>query len=206
MYSSSLPSPQPHPFPTQSSIASLLPRQPQRHLPRSRPSPPPPPQRRRRQISFRPVFQVPIPKPWPMYDSERPTLDKTMEFGYSFLEAAKPRFKDVLISSSSDWQKEDSRFAREPSNTCIIADSMMASFAVDVAGEAGIPIMCYHNACPSDLWAVLCVPKLIEAGEVPFQGSRTIILCAISNTQPLKDKTYKVTTTQPFLFFLSPIA
>ncbi|KAI8540041.1 hypothetical protein RHMOL_Rhmol09G0230500 [Rhododendron molle] len=99
------------------------------------------------------------------------SLDKTMEFGYSFLEVAKPRFKDVLISSS-DWQKaEDSdHVAGKSSIACIIADSMMASFAVDAADEVGIPIMCYHNACPSDLWAVLCVPKLIEAGEIPFQG------------------------------------
>ncbi|KAG5533465.1 hypothetical protein RHGRI_027591 [Rhododendron griersonianum] len=108
----------------------------------------------------------------PVLDSQRPTLDETTEFGFSFLEVAKPRFKDVLTSSSSDWQKaEDSdHVARKSSIACIIADSMMASFAVDVAGEAGIPIMCYHNACPSDFWAVLCVPKLIEAGEIPFQG------------------------------------
>ncbi|KAG5533461.1 hypothetical protein RHGRI_027587 [Rhododendron griersonianum] len=109
----------------------------------------------------------------PVPDSQG-SLDKTMEFGYSFLEVAKPRFKDVLISlsSSSDWQKAEGsdHVAGKSSIACIIADSMMASFAVDVAGEAGIPIMCNYNACPSDLWAVLCVPKLIEAGEIPFQG------------------------------------
>ncbi|KAG5533463.1 hypothetical protein RHGRI_027589 [Rhododendron griersonianum] len=107
----------------------------------------------------------------PVRDSQG-SLDKTLEFGFSFLEVAKPRFKDVLISSSSDWQKaEDSdHVAGKSSIACIIADSMMASFAVDVAGEAGIPIMCNYNACPSDFWAVLCVPKLIEAGEIPFQG------------------------------------
>ncbi|KAG5533462.1 hypothetical protein RHGRI_027588 [Rhododendron griersonianum] len=77
-----------------------------------------------------------------------------------------------MLSSSSDWQKAEDSYhvAGKSSIACIIADSMMASFAVDVAGEAGIPIMYCHSACPSDLWAVLCVPILIEAGEIPFQG------------------------------------
>ncbi|XP_058181836.1 7-deoxyloganetic acid glucosyl transferase-like [Rhododendron vialii] len=110
----------------------------------------------------------------PVRDSQG-SLDKTMEFGSSFLKVAKQRFKEVLISlsSSSDWQKaeEDSdHVAGKSSIACIIVDSMMASFAVDAAGEAGIPIMCNYNACPSDFWTVLCVPKLIEAGEIPFQG------------------------------------
>ncbi|KAH7847543.1 hypothetical protein Vadar_027386 [Vaccinium darrowii] len=78
------------------------------------------------------------------------------EFPVSFLEAAKPRFEDVLVAGKS-------------SITCIIVDVMMLSFAVDVAGQVGVPIMCHPNSCPSDLWAVRCVPKLIEAGEIPFQ-------------------------------------
>ncbi|KAI8540044.1 hypothetical protein RHMOL_Rhmol09G0230800 [Rhododendron molle] len=77
----------------------------------------------------------------PVRDSQG-SLDKTMEFGSSFLEVAKPRFKDVLISlSSSDWQKAEEDYSdhvtRKSSIACIIVDSMMASFAADVAGEAG---------------------------------------------------------------------
>lgn len=52
----------------------------------------------------------------------------------------------------------------------------MLNFALDLAGQIGVPIMCHPNSCPSDLWAVRCFPKLIEAGEIPFQGGDLDVL------------------------------
>ncbi|XP_073021174.1 7-deoxyloganetic acid glucosyltransferase-like [Primulina eburnea] len=52
--------------------------------------------------------------------------------------------------------------------TCIIADGIF-TFAPGVAGEIGVPLLYFDTISPCGLWAYLCLPKLIEAGEVPFK-------------------------------------
>ncbi|GKC21147.1 hypothetical protein Tco_1023297, partial [Tanacetum coccineum] len=42
------------------------------------------------------------------------------------------------------------------------------SFALDVADEVGVPVVYFETVSPCALWTYLCLPKLIEAGEVPF--------------------------------------
>ncbi|CAK9164453.1 unnamed protein product [Ilex paraguariensis] len=53
--------------------------------------------------------------------------------------------------------------------TCIIADGLF-SFAGGVAQQIGIPLIYFETISPCGLWIHLCVPKLIEAGELPFKG------------------------------------
>ncbi|XP_031485610.2 7-deoxyloganetic acid glucosyltransferase-like [Nymphaea colorata] len=54
-----------------------------------------------------------------------------------------------------------------PRISCLIADGIM-SFAIDVAGEFGIPSLLFRTSGAACFWVCLCVPKLVEAGELPF--------------------------------------
>lgn len=56
-----------------------------------------------------------------------------------------------------------------PQITCIIADGVM-SFAVDVAKEIGVPCILFRTVSASCFWAYSCIPRLIEAGHLPFKG------------------------------------
>ncbi|XP_057977516.1 7-deoxyloganetic acid glucosyl transferase-like [Malania oleifera] len=53
--------------------------------------------------------------------------------------------------------------------TCVVADGIFG-FAVDVAEEVGVPIIYFDTISPCGFWAYLCVPRLIAAGEIPFDG------------------------------------
>ncbi|XP_073126396.1 7-deoxyloganetic acid glucosyltransferase-like [Henckelia pumila] len=52
--------------------------------------------------------------------------------------------------------------------TCIIADGIF-TFAAGVAAEIGVPLLYFDTVSPCGFWTYLCLPKLIEAGEVPFK-------------------------------------
>ncbi|KAK6135857.1 hypothetical protein DH2020_030404 [Rehmannia glutinosa] len=52
--------------------------------------------------------------------------------------------------------------------TCIIADGIF-TFATDIATEIGVPLLYFDTISPCALWTYLCLPKLIEAGELPFK-------------------------------------
>ncbi|CAH9091230.1 unnamed protein product [Cuscuta epithymum] len=54
--------------------------------------------------------------------------------------------------------------------TCLVVDGIF-SFAVDVAEDAGVQLLYFDTISPCGLWSYMCVPKLIEAGELPFPGS-----------------------------------
>lgn len=54
--------------------------------------------------------------------------------------------------------------------TCLIADGIF-TFATDIAAEVGVPLLYFDTVSPCGFWSYLCLPKLIEAGEVPFKGS-----------------------------------
>lgn len=54
--------------------------------------------------------------------------------------------------------------------TCIVADGIMG-FAIDVGKEAGVPVIHFRTISACAVWAYWCVPQLIEAGELPFQGN-----------------------------------
>uniref|UniRef100_A0A7C9EK62 Glycosyltransferase n=1 Tax=Opuntia streptacantha TaxID=393608 RepID=A0A7C9EK62_OPUST len=62
----------------------------------------------------------------------------------------------------------ESRSIHNPPVTCLIADALLR-FAFHVANEAEVPAIGFTAVGACALWAFTCIPKLIEAGEVPFK-------------------------------------
>ncbi|KAF8397373.1 hypothetical protein HHK36_016286 [Tetracentron sinense] len=69
----------------------------------------------------------------------------------------KPLLRDLLLS-----------FPQDLPVTGIIADGIM-TFAIDVAQDLGIPIFIFRTCSACAFWAYRCIPKLIEAGDLPFE-------------------------------------
>ncbi|XP_058109350.1 7-deoxyloganetic acid glucosyltransferase-like [Magnolia sinica] len=70
----------------------------------------------------------------------------------------KPLFREMLIS----YCRSDDPI------TCIIADGIM-TFTIDVADELAIPIIAFRTISACSFWSYFCIPKLIQAGELPFK-------------------------------------
>ncbi|XP_077216052.1 7-deoxyloganetic acid glucosyltransferase-like [Tasmannia lanceolata] len=87
------------------------------------------------------------------------SLDRFLDIFDSLKANTKQLFREMLISGRSE---------SEPV-TCLIADGVM-TFTIDVAQEVGIPIIVCRTASACSFWSNLCIPRLIEEGEVPFQG------------------------------------
>ncbi|CAL5322580.1 unnamed protein product [Camellia sinensis] len=83
--------------------------------------------------------------------------DRFMDLFDSLETVTKPLFKEMLSSGIG-----------RPV-TCIIADGVL-SFSFEIAEEVGIPLMYFDTISPCGLWTYFCVPKLIDAGELPFEG------------------------------------
>ncbi|XP_008242273.1 PREDICTED: 7-deoxyloganetic acid glucosyltransferase-like [Prunus mume] len=77
----------------------------------------------------------------------------------------RPHFRELLKTISL---KAESNDALVPPPSCIVTDGLV-TFAFDVAEELGLPILSYNIPCPRYLWTCLCLPKLIENGQLPFQ-------------------------------------
>ncbi|CAI9091603.1 OLC1v1026675C1 [Oldenlandia corymbosa var. corymbosa] len=88
--------------------------------------------------------------------------DKFMELFDSLKAKTKPIFKDILTSDCLT-----AAGSRRPVDF-IIADGSLG-FTCDVANEIGIPIVYVRTISPCCLWVFFCLPKLIEAGELPFK-------------------------------------
>ncbi|OWM87454.1 hypothetical protein CDL15_Pgr022565 [Punica granatum] len=56
----------------------------------------------------------------------------------------------------------------QPPPTCIIADGFM-SFMIDAGEEFGLPVVMFRTISACCFWAYFCIPRLIEAGELPIQ-------------------------------------
>ncbi|XP_057510902.1 7-deoxyloganetic acid glucosyl transferase-like isoform X2 [Actinidia eriantha] len=91
--------------------------------------------------------------------------DKLMDFLHSFGTTAKPHFREFLISN-----RQQNSNPHKPIN-CIVADGLLIRFATDVAEELCIPIMCFRTSSTCNMWIYFCVPKLVQAGELPFKGT-----------------------------------
>ncbi|XVF08195.1 hypothetical protein REPUB_Repub06bG0205300 [Reevesia pubescens] len=73
----------------------------------------------------------------------------------------KPALLELLISLSH-------KAAAQPP-TCIIADGIMSSSAIDAAEEFGIPVLAFRTYSACCTWTYFHLLKLIEEGEVPLQ-------------------------------------
>ncbi|KAH7840146.1 hypothetical protein Vadar_013214 [Vaccinium darrowii] len=91
--------------------------------------------------------------------------DKVGELFRSFRVTAKPLLRELLRSDPV----RDSDSGRKRIS-CIIADGAM-SIATDVGEEIGIPVIFFRTTSACYFWAFFCGPKLIESGEIPFQGN-----------------------------------
>lgn len=67
-----------------------------------------------------------------------------------------------------EWLLPESRSTHKSPVTCLIADVLL-TFAFDVANEAEVPVIEFRAMGACAIWAFFCIPKLIEAGEVPFK-------------------------------------
>uniref|UniRef100_A0A5B7A2E3 Glycosyltransferase n=1 Tax=Davidia involucrata TaxID=16924 RepID=A0A5B7A2E3_DAVIN len=86
-----------------------------------------------------------------------------MELFGSLKTTTKPLFRELLTSGDLSSDK------RRPV-TCIIADGIL-SFTLDVGKEIGIPVIYSRTISACCLWVFFSIPKLIEAGELPFKGT-----------------------------------
>ncbi|KAF8008941.1 hypothetical protein BT93_J0056 [Corymbia citriodora subsp. variegata] len=77
--------------------------------------------------------------------------------------ATRPVFGEMLLSGRL-------RSASGTPVMCVIADGLL-TFAVDFAKEIGVRCFLFRTTSAACFWANLCIPKLIEAGELPFKGN-----------------------------------
>ncbi|XAR65881.1 7-deoxyloganetin glucosyltransferase [Bertholletia excelsa] len=89
--------------------------------------------------------------------------DRFMELFDGLEAVTRPLFKAMLTSG------DQSSAYRRPV-TCIIADGVL-NFTLPVAEEVGIPLIYFDTISPCGLWTYFCLPKLIDAGELPFKGN-----------------------------------
>ncbi|KAL0382125.1 UNVERIFIED_CONTAM: 7-deoxyloganetic acid glucosyl transferase [Sesamum calycinum] len=89
------------------------------------------------------------------------TGDRVKELFDSINVTTKPQFRNVLKSRAL------SSNGRAPL-TCIIADGIM-SFTIDIAQDFGLPTILFRPFSATCFWTLFCVPKLIQAGELPLK-------------------------------------
>ncbi|KAG6433249.1 hypothetical protein SASPL_104857 [Salvia splendens] len=56
------------------------------------------------------------------------------------------------------------------SPTCVVADGLL-TFATDIAAQARAPLLYFDTISPSAIWTYMCLPKLIQLGDLPFKGA-----------------------------------
>ena len=77
--------------------------------------------------------------------------------------ATKSGLRQLLVSLSR-------KAGRQQHPTCIIADGLLSSSAIDAGEEFGIPVLAFRTFSACSIWTYFHLLKLIEEGEVPFQG------------------------------------
>ncbi|KAH7515067.1 hypothetical protein FEM48_Zijuj11G0156700 [Ziziphus jujuba var. spinosa] len=101
-----------------------------------------------------------------MPDEDDQPRSLTFNFFYGLKYQAREHLKELIGTLS-----RRSENAQSPPITCIIGDGSV-SFPVDVAEELGIPVIsfCCHSA--HYLLANICIPKLIEDGQLPYHEEK----------------------------------
>ncbi|XP_068636147.1 7-deoxyloganetic acid glucosyltransferase-like isoform X2 [Aristolochia californica] len=85
---------------------------------------------------------------------------RVMELWESMRTRTKPLLREMLSSS----------LGGPDAVTCIIADGIV-SFTSDIGRELDIPTFVFRTVSASCTWSYLCIPNLIQAGELPFQDA-----------------------------------
>ncbi|KAL2938840.1 7-deoxyloganetic acid glucosyltransferase [Bienertia sinuspersici] len=76
------------------------------------------------------------------------------------------RLREVLAYGSTEAE------LKKPV-TCIIADGLYGCMA-DVAQELRLPLVYMETISPCGLWTYICLPNMLQAGELPFQGKEDL--------------------------------
>nr|AYC63479.1 UDP-glycosyltransferase [Scoparia dulcis] len=105
-------------------------------------------------FSFRTVPDG-LPEDNPRTGSQIPALLKGLD------EVAVPLLREMVTSGELGTESERPL-------TCIIADGIF-TFAVGIAREIGVTLLYFDTISPCGFWTYFCLPKLIEAGELPFK-------------------------------------
>lgn len=88
--------------------------------------------------------------------------------------------------------------------TCVIPDGLFY-YVVDIGNEMGVPVIVFDTISPSCFWVYLCLPKLIHAGLLPFQG----ILSPPPNYNTAKYLILlhkcKISPTHSFIFYVTSV-
>lgn len=82
------------------------------------------------------------------------------------------RLREVLAYGSAEPH-------RKKLVTCIIADGLYGCMA-NVAKELGVPLVYFETISPCGLWTYLCVPNMLQAGDLPFQGEEDLDVAVTS--------------------------
>ncbi|KAH9626343.1 hypothetical protein KSS87_023501 [Heliosperma pusillum] len=76
-------------------------------------------------------------------------------------QATGSRLRELLVYGSTG--------PRRKPVTCVIADGFFW-FMADVAKEIRVPLVYFETVSPCGLWTYLCLPKMLQAGDLPFPG------------------------------------
>ncbi|CAB4270868.1 unnamed protein product [Prunus armeniaca] len=77
---------------------------------------------------------------------------------------------------------------------CVVVDGIM-NFATDIAKEIGLMSISFRTTSASCYWSYFCIPKLIEASELPFKA-HTITVSRVPWKTPLIPSRAYMTTTK----------
>lgn len=95
------------------------------------------------------------------------TVDQFEEIIDSLQSIAVPFLQEILLLGST------STGGLPLPITCVIADGLFF-YALNIAKERGIPFFYFETISPCTLWTYLCIPMLIESGEVPVLGNYSV--------------------------------
>ncbi|XP_071734486.1 7-deoxyloganetic acid glucosyltransferase-like [Rutidosis leptorrhynchoides] len=96
-------------------------------------------------------------------DDHPRSTERFVEVFEGMKNVTEPSFREMMVSGCFCSNSECPV-------TVIIPDGSF-SFALDVAQEINVPLIYFETVSPCALWTYLCLPKLIEDGEVPFNSN-----------------------------------
>ncbi|XP_043702786.1 7-deoxyloganetic acid glucosyltransferase-like [Telopea speciosissima] len=108
-------------------------------------------------------------------DDDYRSSERTFEMFNTLESITRPLFRELIISLSRPHQEISPL-------SCIIADGIIP-LAIDVAEELNIPIISFRTISACSFWAYFCIPKLIAAGELPFQGDMDVPIKCVPGTE-----------------------
>ncbi|XP_027085749.2 7-deoxyloganetic acid glucosyltransferase-like [Coffea arabica] len=99
------------------------------------------------------------------YDESKVHIaQEIMDLCTALQSVVKPFLKELLSKDPAHGTRKD-----RPPFSCIIVDGFL-SLALDVAEEIGLPLICFRTISAGAFWTYFCIPRLVEAGELPFPG------------------------------------